>query len=103
MSRKEKKIRLNSYSKLDALVQIAEFMYQTETKMTDISINLKNDGFNLDFMKDNERGNGVSEGNGLFDKLCSPREDDMRFSIRSINSSNEISNNNNGNNRSIFV
>jgi len=101
MSRKEKKIRLNSYSKLDALVQIAEFMYQSETKMADISINVKSsDGFNLDFMKD-ERGNGVSDGNELFDKLCSPREDDMRFSIRSISSSEIL--NNNGNNRSIFV
>jgi len=104
MNKKEKKIRLNSYSKLDALVQIAEFMYQTETKMTDISIsNLKsdnNEGFCIDFMKEIERGSGVSDASGLFEKLCSPREDEIRFSIRSFNSSNDI---NNENNRSIFV
>jgi len=51
---KRKKIRLNSYSKLDALVQIAEFMYQTESRMSDISIeNLttrkNSDGFFMDF------------------------------------------------------
>jgi hypothetical protein len=101
---KRKKIRLNSYSKLDALVQIAEFMYQTETKIADISIsNCKSDNnevFNLDFMKDIERGSGVSESNGMFEKLCSPREDEIRFSIRSFNNTNDI---NNENNRSIFV
>jgi len=91
MSRKEKKIRLNSYSKLDALVQIAEFMYQTETK--------SNDGFHLDLKKNSERGNGVSEGNGLFEKMCSSREENMRFSIISFS---DISNNGNDN-KSIFV
>jgi len=87
MNKKRKKIRLNSYSKLDALVQIAEFMYQNESKMTDLSI-------------DNMRGNGVNEER--FEKLCSPRDDDMRFSIRTFNSSNDLTNNN-GKNRSIFV
>jgi len=91
MSRKEKKIRLNSYSKLDALVQIAEFMYQTETK--------SNDGFHLDLKKNSERGNGVSERNGLFEKMCSSREENMRFSIISFS---DISKNGNDN-RSIFV
>jgi hypothetical protein len=88
---KRKKVRLNSYSKLDALVQIAEFMYQTETK--------SNDGFHLDLKKNSERGNGVSEGNGLFEKMCSSREENMRFSIISFS---DISNNGNDN-KSIFV
>jgi len=98
---KRKKIRLNSYTKLDALVQIAEFMYQTETKFANISIEKlsrkETDRFCLDFNcgKDGVRRNGVIQGSGnLLEKICNPRDDDMRFKF----SSNDFYNN-----RSIFV
>jgi hypothetical protein len=67
---KRKKIRLNSFSKLDALVQIAEFMYQTESKIADISIaNLttrKEDEFEYEYYKEKKCGNEGMDG-GLFD------------------------------------
>jgi hypothetical protein len=67
---KRKKIRLNSFSKLDALVQIAEFMYQTESKISDISIeNLtsrKEEELSIHYNKKNKK-----EGNegSIFDLL----------------------------------
>jgi len=65
---KRKKIRLNSFSKLDALVQIAEFMYQTETKIADISISnitsnkMDTDDFSFDYINKNSSSSEGNEG-----------------------------------------
>jgi hypothetical protein len=81
---KRKKIRLNgnhNNPKLDALVQIAEYMYQTESKIADISISnltTQNESFYFnfgknDFFKDGKKDLGTKNGEGsLFGKLCNP-------------------------------
>jgi hypothetical protein len=53
---KRKKMRLNGCSKLDALIHIAEFMYQTETKMTEegIAFSLEKIDFSFDGGKLND-------------------------------------------------
>jgi hypothetical protein len=81
---KRKKMRLNGFSKLDALIHIAEFMYQTETKMTGegFAISLEKMDFSFD-------GGKLNDASGF--GLCNPKP--------SYNSMNNLSNNN----LSIFI